>query len=88
MSEDKEEDAALSEDKEETKTSSGEEEEEEEEESISSCKLSSEALERLIGSQCRAPFTERWGGHTYHNAIILNVVTSEDGELDLDEPQV
>ncbi|KAK4302425.1 hypothetical protein Pmani_025486 [Petrolisthes manimaculis] len=83
LSEDKEESVAVSEDKEETETFL-----EDEEENIPNSKLSCEALERLVGSQCRAPFTERWGGHTYHNAVILNLVTSEDGEPDLDEPQV
>nr|XP_045581182.1 zinc finger CCCH-type with G patch domain-containing protein-like isoform X1 [Procambarus clarkii] len=49
---------------------------------------SKEGLEELVGTQCRSPFTEKWGGHSYHNAIVLSVVTQEDGEADLDKPEV
>lgn len=42
----------------------------------------------MVGTSCRSPFTEKWGGRSYHNAVILSIVTQEDGEADLDDPQV
>ncbi|KAG7165590.1 Zinc finger CCCH-type with G patch domain-containing protein-like 2, partial [Homarus americanus] len=51
-------------------------------------KYSKEELEAMVGTQCRSPFTEKWGGHSFHNAIILSMVTGEDGEADLHKPQV
>ncbi|CAL4191153.1 unnamed protein product, partial [Meganyctiphanes norvegica] len=45
-------------------------------------------LRNLEGSHCRAPFTENWGGHSYHNALVLSVVTDETGHVDLDNPQI
>ncbi|XP_076059089.1 zinc finger CCCH-type with G patch domain-containing protein-like [Oratosquilla oratoria] len=42
----------------------------------------------LEGTKCRAPFTEKWGGHTYHNGIILCVETDVDGNVDLEGPKV
>ncbi|KAK8748304.1 hypothetical protein OTU49_016063 [Cherax quadricarinatus] len=50
-------------------------------------KYSKEGLEEMVGTQCRSPFTEKWGGHSYHNAIVLSIVT-QDGEADLHKPQV
>lgn len=49
---------------------------------------SKDELEAMVGTSCRSPFTEKWGGRSYHNAVILTIVTQEDGEADLDDPQV
>ena len=30
---------------------------------------------------------ERWGGYSYHNAVVLNLV-AEDGQINFEKPQV
>lgn len=40
----------------------------------------------LEGAAVRAPYTESWGGHTLHNALVLSV--DEDGGFDAAFPQV
>ncbi|KAK7073723.1 hypothetical protein SK128_023308 [Halocaridina rubra] len=51
-------------------------------------KYSKEYLNGLEGTKCQSPFTERWGGHSYHNAVILSIEMQEDGEIDLNNPKV
>ncbi|XP_064078252.1 zinc finger CCCH-type with G patch domain-containing protein-like [Macrobrachium nipponense] len=51
-------------------------------------KYSKQYIEGLEGTKCRCPFVEKWGGHSYHNALILSIVKEEDGNIDLDSPKV
>ena len=50
-------------------------------------KYSEEYLISLEGTKCRSPFTEKWGGHSYHNAVVLNIERI-DGKMDLNNPKV
>lgn len=47
-----------------------------------------EDLRNLEGNHCRAPFTENWGGHSFHNSLVLSVVTDDSGHVDLDDPKI
>ncbi|XP_042875567.1 zinc finger CCCH-type with G patch domain-containing protein-like [Penaeus japonicus] len=58
------------------------------EEEKTDSKYSKEELLAVEGTHCRAPFIEKWGGHTYHNAVVLNIVTQDGGDVDLNEPEV
>lgn len=60
----------------------------EDEEDKAPAKHSQEDLEAMIGNHYRVPYTEKWGGLSYHNAIILNLVTQEGGEANLEDPEV
>ncbi|XP_068208151.1 zinc finger CCCH-type with G patch domain-containing protein-like isoform X1 [Palaemon carinicauda] len=51
-------------------------------------KYSKQYVEGLEGTKCRCPFVEKWGGHSYHNALVLSIVREEDGNIDLDCPKV
>lgn len=59
----------------------------EDEEDKTLAKHSQEELEAMVGNHYRAPFTEKWGGLSYHNAVILSLVTKEGGEINLMEPE-
>lgn len=41
-------------------------------------------FDSIIGTKCRAPFTQEWGEKTYGNAMIAEV----DTESDMDNPKV
>ncbi|XP_027215569.2 zinc finger CCCH-type with G patch domain-containing protein [Penaeus vannamei] len=58
------------------------------EEEKADSKYSKAELLAVEGTHCRAPFVEKWGGHTYHNAVVLSFVTQDDGDIDLNEPEV
>ena len=47
-----------------------------------------EGLKGLEGQEVRAPYTEQWGGYSYHDAVVMSVVTDKDGEANLENPQV
>ena len=49
-------------------------------------KYPKEELEAMVGNHYRAPFTEKWGGLSYHNAVILSLETKE-GQINLADPQ-
>lgn len=51
-------------------------------------KHSKEELEAMVGNHYRAPFTEKWGGLSYHNVVILSLVTKEGGEINFENPEV
>lgn len=61
----------------------GEDEPEEE-----TAKYSKEELEAMVGNHYRAPFTEKWGGLSYHNVVILSLVTRDGGNINLGKPEV
>lgn len=61
----------------------GEDEPEEE-----TAKYSKEELEAMVGNHYRAPFTEKWGGLSYHNVVILSLVTQDGGNINLGKPEV
>ena len=42
----------------------------------------------MVGNHYRAPFTEKWGGVSYHNVVILSLVTEEGGAVSLANPEV
>lgn len=60
----------------------------EDEEDKTTAKHSQEELEAMVGNHFRAPFTEKWGGLSYHNAVILSLVTKEGGDVSLVDPEV
>lgn len=41
----------------------------------------------MVGNHYRAPFTEKWGGLSYHNVVILSLVTKEGGEINFENPE-
>ncbi|KAF2351551.1 Zinc finger CCCH-type [Trinorchestia longiramus] len=49
---------------------------------------SAEEVRQLEGCYVCAPYTEEWGGHTYHNAVVMSVGDPDSGSLDLDTPEV
>lgn len=51
-------------------------------------KFSKEELEAMVGNHYRAPFTEKWGGLSYHNVVILSLVTEDEGNINLGNPEV
>lgn len=46
-----------------------------------------EELEALKGSKCQAPHKQNWGGHSYHNALIV-AIEAEDNVQDMNHIQV
>lgn len=42
----------------------------------------------MVGNHYRAPFTEKWGGLSYHNVVILSLVTQDGGNINLGKPEV
>lgn len=59
----------------------------EDEEDKTTVKHSQEELEAMVGNHYRAPFTEKWGGLSYHNAVILSLVTQKEGDVNLVDPE-
>ncbi|KAL7642804.1 UNVERIFIED_CONTAM: hypothetical protein RMT77_006092 [Armadillidium vulgare] len=47
-----------------------------------------ESLKTLEGQNVRVPFSERWGGFSYHNAVVLSVVEEENPTIAFENPQV
>ena len=49
---------------------------------------SNDEVKLLEGVAVRAPYVEKWGGHTYHNALVMSIGNKETGELDNQCPEV
>lgn len=37
-----------------------------------------EELDALKGSKCQAPHKQNWGGHSYHNALIVDIQADDN----------
>ena len=44
-------------------------------------------MDNLVGSKCQAPFTNKYGATSYHNALISGVEMADDAR-NLDDIQV
>lgn len=38
-------------------------------------------FDSIVGTKCRAPFTQEWGEKTYGNAMIAEIDTESDVEI-------
>lgn len=46
------------------------------------------SLKLLEGQNVRVSYKEKWGGYSYHNAIVMSIVPHEGNIVNYDDPQV